>query len=218
MYDKARRGETVELSPRRISIYKFDIERSLEDRYFSLFLPFCDLLILIGRYESILKCLISCLNSLWRWYYFAYLQAKFDISSYLLERNIHSVPLCRLGESASEVCSIILAVEHFFIAYFPLCVTWPNWIKDQNTRGGVLAHRCRCTHYEKCIKMHFKMSKNLEKNHGYIWTLYVHTQSFMEKEKKLVYVKKIKICLVNSHIGALKIVFLHRPQKMFFFP
>uniref|UniRef100_A0A452XLH7 tRNA pseudouridine(55) synthase n=1 Tax=Aegilops tauschii subsp. strangulata TaxID=200361 RepID=A0A452XLH7_AEGTS len=33
MYDKARRGESVELSPRRISIYKFDIERSLEDRY-----------------------------------------------------------------------------------------------------------------------------------------------------------------------------------------
>jgi len=33
MYDKARRGETVELSPRRISIYQFDIERSLEDRY-----------------------------------------------------------------------------------------------------------------------------------------------------------------------------------------
>ncbi|CAM0958518.1 unnamed protein product [Alopecurus aequalis] len=31
MYDKARRGETVELAPRRISIYKFDIERSLED-------------------------------------------------------------------------------------------------------------------------------------------------------------------------------------------
>jgi tRNA pseudouridine55 synthase len=38
MYDKARRGETVELSPRRISIYKFDIERSLEDRC-SSFLP-----------------------------------------------------------------------------------------------------------------------------------------------------------------------------------
>ncbi|XP_068660232.1 uncharacterized protein [Aristolochia californica] len=32
MYDKARRGETVELSPRRISIYQFDIERSLDDR------------------------------------------------------------------------------------------------------------------------------------------------------------------------------------------
>uniref|UniRef100_A0A0E0KXL0 tRNA pseudouridine(55) synthase n=1 Tax=Oryza punctata TaxID=4537 RepID=A0A0E0KXL0_ORYPU len=31
MYDKARRGETVELSPRRISIHRFDIERSLED-------------------------------------------------------------------------------------------------------------------------------------------------------------------------------------------
>jgi len=41
MYDKARRGETVELSPRRISIYQFDIERSLEDRYsyIPLFLP-----------------------------------------------------------------------------------------------------------------------------------------------------------------------------------
>jgi tRNA U55 pseudouridine synthase TruB len=41
MYDKARRGESVELSPRRISIYQFDIERSLEDRYsyVPLFLP-----------------------------------------------------------------------------------------------------------------------------------------------------------------------------------
>lgn len=33
MYDKARRGEMVELSPRRISIFDFAIERSLEDRY-----------------------------------------------------------------------------------------------------------------------------------------------------------------------------------------
>ena len=33
MYEKARRGESIELSPRRISIYKFDIERSLDDRY-----------------------------------------------------------------------------------------------------------------------------------------------------------------------------------------
>lgn len=33
MYDKARRGETVELSPRRISIFQFDIERSLDDRF-----------------------------------------------------------------------------------------------------------------------------------------------------------------------------------------
>lgn len=32
MYDKARRGETIELSPRRISIFQFDIERSLDDR------------------------------------------------------------------------------------------------------------------------------------------------------------------------------------------
>lgn len=32
MYDKARRGESIELSPRRISIYQFDTERSLEDR------------------------------------------------------------------------------------------------------------------------------------------------------------------------------------------
>lgn len=34
MYDKARRGETVELSPRRISIFEFDIERSLDDRFY----------------------------------------------------------------------------------------------------------------------------------------------------------------------------------------
>lgn len=41
MYDKARRGETVELSPRRISIYKFDIERSLEDRQNMIFRVTC---------------------------------------------------------------------------------------------------------------------------------------------------------------------------------
>lgn len=34
MYEKARRGESVELSPRRISIFKFDIERSLDDRFY----------------------------------------------------------------------------------------------------------------------------------------------------------------------------------------
>ena len=38
MYEKARRGESVELAPRRISIFKFDIERSLDDR-FSYFYP-----------------------------------------------------------------------------------------------------------------------------------------------------------------------------------
>lgn len=34
MYEKARRGENIELSPRRISIFQFEIERSLEDRSF----------------------------------------------------------------------------------------------------------------------------------------------------------------------------------------
>lgn len=34
MYDKARRGESVELSPRRISIFEFDVKRSLDDRLF----------------------------------------------------------------------------------------------------------------------------------------------------------------------------------------
>lgn len=33
MYEKARRGESIELSPRRISIFQFEIERSLNDRY-----------------------------------------------------------------------------------------------------------------------------------------------------------------------------------------
>lgn len=32
MYEKARKGESIELSPRRISIFQFDVERSLEDR------------------------------------------------------------------------------------------------------------------------------------------------------------------------------------------
>uniref|UniRef100_A0A0A9GC44 tRNA pseudouridine(55) synthase n=1 Tax=Arundo donax TaxID=35708 RepID=A0A0A9GC44_ARUDO len=41
MYDKARRGETVELSPRRISIYQFDIERSLDNRQNLIFRVTC---------------------------------------------------------------------------------------------------------------------------------------------------------------------------------
>ncbi|KAJ3683311.1 hypothetical protein LUZ60_013538 [Juncus effusus] len=41
MYDKARRGETIELAPRRISIYEFDIERSLEDRQNLIFRVVC---------------------------------------------------------------------------------------------------------------------------------------------------------------------------------
>ncbi|XP_052155154.1 uncharacterized protein LOC127773161 isoform X2 [Oryza glaberrima] len=41
MYDKARKGETVELSPRRISIHQFDIERSLEDRQNLIFRVIC---------------------------------------------------------------------------------------------------------------------------------------------------------------------------------
>lgn len=36
MYEKARKGESIELSPRRISIFQFDVERSLEDRSSSL--------------------------------------------------------------------------------------------------------------------------------------------------------------------------------------
>ncbi|MED6208061.1 hypothetical protein PIB30_041451 [Stylosanthes scabra] len=41
MYDKARRGENVELSPRRISIFQFDIERSLDDRKNLIFRVTC---------------------------------------------------------------------------------------------------------------------------------------------------------------------------------
>ncbi|CAA6659558.1 unnamed protein product [Spirodela intermedia] len=41
MYEKARRGETVELSPRRISIFQFDIERSLADRQNLIFRVTC---------------------------------------------------------------------------------------------------------------------------------------------------------------------------------
>lgn len=37
MYEKARRGETIELSPRRVSIFQFDIERSLNDRSISFY-------------------------------------------------------------------------------------------------------------------------------------------------------------------------------------
>ncbi|XP_010492253.1 PREDICTED: uncharacterized protein LOC104769681 [Camelina sativa] len=41
MYEKARRGETVELSPRRISIFEFEIERSLDDRQNLIFRVIC---------------------------------------------------------------------------------------------------------------------------------------------------------------------------------
>ncbi|CAL5355493.1 unnamed protein product [Camellia sinensis] len=33
MYEKARRGESIELSPRRISIFQFDIKRSLDKSF-----------------------------------------------------------------------------------------------------------------------------------------------------------------------------------------
>ncbi|KAL5860562.1 hypothetical protein ACOSQ4_001858 [Xanthoceras sorbifolium] len=41
MYEKARRGESIELSPRRISMFQFDIERSLEDRQNLIFRVTC---------------------------------------------------------------------------------------------------------------------------------------------------------------------------------
>lgn len=41
MYEKARRGEMIELSPRRISIYQFDTERSLDDRQNLIFRVTC---------------------------------------------------------------------------------------------------------------------------------------------------------------------------------
>ncbi|CAN6447193.1 unnamed protein product [Victoria cruziana] len=41
LYEKARRGETIELSPRRVSIFQFDIERSLDDRQNLIFRVTC---------------------------------------------------------------------------------------------------------------------------------------------------------------------------------
>lgn len=41
MYEKARRGESMELAPRRVSIFKFDIERSLDDRQNLIFRVVC---------------------------------------------------------------------------------------------------------------------------------------------------------------------------------
>lgn len=38
MYDKARKGEIVELSPRRVSIFNFEVERSLDDRLVDLYI------------------------------------------------------------------------------------------------------------------------------------------------------------------------------------
>lgn len=42
LYEKARRGESIELSPRQISIFKFDVERSLNDRFRNCFLALDD--------------------------------------------------------------------------------------------------------------------------------------------------------------------------------
>ncbi|KAK4367419.1 hypothetical protein RND71_011211 [Anisodus tanguticus] len=41
MYEKARRGESIELSPRRISIFEFDVKRSLDDRQNVIFRVRC---------------------------------------------------------------------------------------------------------------------------------------------------------------------------------
>ncbi|XP_062105625.1 uncharacterized protein LOC133817202 [Humulus lupulus] len=41
LYEKARRGESIELSPRLISIFQFDIERSLDDRQNLIFRVTC---------------------------------------------------------------------------------------------------------------------------------------------------------------------------------
>ncbi|KAL3629178.1 hypothetical protein CASFOL_026400 [Castilleja foliolosa] len=41
MYEKARKGESIELSPRRISIFNFDVERSLDDRQNVVFRVTC---------------------------------------------------------------------------------------------------------------------------------------------------------------------------------
>ncbi|XP_073045021.1 LOW QUALITY PROTEIN: uncharacterized protein [Primulina eburnea] len=41
MYEKARKGESIELSPRRISVFQFDVERSLEDRQNVVFRVTC---------------------------------------------------------------------------------------------------------------------------------------------------------------------------------
>ncbi|CAA0820156.1 Pseudouridine synthase family protein [Striga hermonthica] len=41
MYEKARKGESIELSPRRISIFNFDVERSLDDRQNVIFRVTC---------------------------------------------------------------------------------------------------------------------------------------------------------------------------------
>ncbi|KAK6155231.1 hypothetical protein DH2020_009479 [Rehmannia glutinosa] len=41
MYEKARKGESIELSPRRISIFNLDVERSLDDRQNVVFRVTC---------------------------------------------------------------------------------------------------------------------------------------------------------------------------------
>ncbi|KAL3813828.1 hypothetical protein ACJIZ3_015096 [Penstemon smallii] len=41
MYEKARKGESIELAPRRISIFHFDVERSLDDRQNVIFRVTC---------------------------------------------------------------------------------------------------------------------------------------------------------------------------------
>lgn len=76
MYDKARRGESMELSPRSISIFQFDIERSLDDRYTGhikqhIFLP-----VEVARF-NVGKWKIMC-------FHVRFSQAKFNFSGYML--------------------------------------------------------------------------------------------------------------------------------------
>ena len=98
MYEKARKGESIELSPRRISIFQFDVERSLEDRF--------DLIRLI--FSKFIFILLFLSFEVVKWFYLLihfdnYLQAKCGFSSELLERNIYSFTLCWFWQGSGEV-------------------------------------------------------------------------------------------------------------------
>lgn len=77
MYEKARKGESIELSPRRISIYRIEVERSLEDRFLSEDTNASNLF-LSHRFGLFLLIIHIC-----------FLQAKCDFPGDLLKGNIY---------------------------------------------------------------------------------------------------------------------------------
>lgn len=126
MYEKARRGESIELSPRRISIFQFDVERSLEDRLASIscqsWYPVQYMLhrSSVGKNQSrnslgwhdqiIFQQNTTYVNN-------CVVQTKCDLSGDMFKRNIHPFPLCRFWKGSWQVINMT--------AIYTVCLEWP---------------------------------------------------------------------------------------------